>query len=418
MKKIIYIILGLIVVAGSVGFFYYRGTIFSKEILKLDILGPKDVKAGEEIEYTVKYKNNGNFVLENPKITFTLPDYSLVEDSTLRSTKDLEDINPGEEYFIKFKARLLGKKDDIKVAKATLSYVPHNLSARYEAEATLSTKIEDVPITFTYDLSSTVDQGKEVSYYINYFSSIDYPLENLSVKVDDIEGFVFKSSDPYSLDNKEWKIGSLNKGEGGKIRITGTISTSAPEKLNFSAKLGIWQGGNFVVIKETNQETENKIMAKVELFQLAYRSTFDGIENAGPLPPTVGQSTTYVINWRIKNYQDNVKNVKVKAVLPQNVNLNDNMFPDSEASHFSFDSKSREILWLVGDLSPNKEVHLSFQVVLIPNLSQRGLIPQLVGPATVFAENQFTGAVSQSSAQAVSTSLPNDLGSSGGGIVK
>ncbi|MEK7124692.1 MAG: hypothetical protein AAB877_03385, partial [Patescibacteria group bacterium] len=62
-KKIIFILLG-IVVAGAAVFLYWRSAIFSKEILRIEILGPETAKLGEEIEYTVKYKNNGNFVLE------------------------------------------------------------------------------------------------------------------------------------------------------------------------------------------------------------------------------------------------------------------------------------------------------------------------------------------------------------------
>ena len=59
-KTIIFILLIILVVIGFIGFFYYRETIFSKEILKLEILSNDNAKMGDEIEYTVKYKNNGN----------------------------------------------------------------------------------------------------------------------------------------------------------------------------------------------------------------------------------------------------------------------------------------------------------------------------------------------------------------------
>jgi len=61
-KKIIFAILLALVVLGAVGFWFYRAGVFSKEILKLEILGPDTAKVGDEIEYTIKYKNNGNFV--------------------------------------------------------------------------------------------------------------------------------------------------------------------------------------------------------------------------------------------------------------------------------------------------------------------------------------------------------------------
>lgn len=254
--KIVFVLLILVVIVGFIGFWYYRGTIFSNEILDLQILGQDNAGMGDEIEYTVEYKNNGNFVLENPKIIFELPDNSLTEDGKVRFTQNLENIYPDDNNFVKFKGRLLGKEGDLKTAKATIYYTPHNLSARYESNATFTTKINAVSITLGFNLPSKVEKGKEINYSVNYYSYIDYPLENLSIKIDKIDGFDFKSSDPVSLDNSEWKLITLNKTQGGKINIKGLISADVGSRLGFFAKLGVWQDGSFIVVKETNQEVQ------------------------------------------------------------------------------------------------------------------------------------------------------------------
>jgi len=114
-----------------------------------------------------------------------------------------------------FKARLLGKDGDLKTAKAALSYVPKNITAPYESDTTFITKIDASPITLNFDLPTEVEQGKSLQYAINYFSNVDYPLENLSVKIDPTPGFDFVSADPTSLDNTEWKLQTLNKAQGG-----------------------------------------------------------------------------------------------------------------------------------------------------------------------------------------------------------
>ena len=114
--------------------------------------------------------------MENPKLIFELPENSLTEDSKTRFEQNLKDIYPGDENLIKFKGRLLGKEGDLKTAKAWLSYRPHNLSARYESQTTFTTKIDQVPVTLKYDLPSKIERGKEISYSINYFSNVDYPL--------------------------------------------------------------------------------------------------------------------------------------------------------------------------------------------------------------------------------------------------
>ena len=255
-KKIIFIIAVIIVILGFVGFWIYREGMFSKEILKLEILGVETAKAGDEIEYTIKYKNNGNFALESPKLIFDLPDNSLTEDEKTRITQDLKDIYPGDEDFVKIKARLLGKEGDLKVAKAYLSYQPKNLTVRYESDTTFTTKIETVPITLDFDLSTKAEKGKDFQYSLNYFSNIDYPLENLSIKITPVSGFEITSSDPSSLDNLEWKLQTLSKAQGGRITIKGKINADVNQNLNFIAQLGMWKNGNFFVIKETSAEVQ------------------------------------------------------------------------------------------------------------------------------------------------------------------
>src|SRR3989338_8478770 len=110
--------------------------------------------------------------------------------------QNLKDIYPGDEEFVKFKTRLLGKEGDLKSAKASLSYIPKNLTAPFESGTTFTTKIETVPITLDFDLPSKIEKGKDLQYSINYFSNIDYPLENLSLKIDPADGFNFISSEP------------------------------------------------------------------------------------------------------------------------------------------------------------------------------------------------------------------------------
>ncbi|OGZ76644.1 MAG: hypothetical protein A3I87_02920 [Candidatus Staskawiczbacteria bacterium RIFCSPLOWO2_02_FULL_39_8] len=127
--------------------------------------------------------------------------------------------------------------------------------------------------------------------------------------------------------------------------------------------------------------------------------------------------------WQVKNYLNDVKNLKVKAVLPQNVSISDNIAPEDQAAHFSFDSSSREIVWLVGDLlaepgTNNSPPALYFQISLTPIASQKGGTAPLIGQATVSGEDQFTGGSTQSSAKAVTTSLPDDPSNSGGGVVQ
>lgn len=255
MKKLAFLIIIIMLALGVAGFWYSHRNTYSKDVLKLEILGPQETGLVQEIEYTVRYKNNGNVRLENPKLIFEYPSNSIISGDSLRVTKESEDfggaIYPGEEKTFHFKARLLGKEGEAKIAKAWLNYQPKNLTARYESSTTFTTVIQRAPLSFEFDLPSKIEPEEEFQFRINYFSNVDYPLSDLRVIVDYPQGFEFEDSQPKGIADNEWGIGLLNRTEGGRIKISGKLFGEEGEQKVFQAKLGIWQEGKFVLLRES-----------------------------------------------------------------------------------------------------------------------------------------------------------------------
>lgn len=244
------------------GYWYYQQNIFSKEVLKLEILGPRQAQLLEEVEYAVRYRNNGNFNLEEAKLTFVCPKNSLEclalekeespdEKKSLRKEFSLQTIYPGEEKTFRFKARLLGKENEIKEAKAWLTFRPKNLRAIYESSTTFSTQIQKVPLNFELDLPSKAESGRELKFSLNYFSNLIYPLSDIRIKMEYPEGFQFLESKPKALEGTYFDIKSLNPTQGGRIRIEGLLSGEVGEQKIFRAIFGIWKEGEYIVLEET-----------------------------------------------------------------------------------------------------------------------------------------------------------------------
>ena len=255
-KKIIFIILLIIIALCGVIYWIYRESAFSGQILSLNISGPATATVGDEITYNVKYKNTGNFVLQKPELIFNMPDNSMTEDGKTRVAQNLKNMYPGDEETVQIKTRLLGKEGDVKSAKASITYTPQNLTAQYESDASFNTTLNPVPINLTFDLPAKIEKGKTFQYSINYSSDIDYPLENLSLKIDPTPGFDFSSAVPASLDHSEWKLPTLNKSQNGKITMSGSISADINQNLTFSGTIGMWQNGNFIIIKQATANAE------------------------------------------------------------------------------------------------------------------------------------------------------------------
>jgi len=543
MRKLNISLIILLLIIISLGFWIYRRNIFSKEVLKLEISGPSETKMGEIVEYIIVYKNNGNFRLEDPELIFEAPENSIMlegksQRQVLTSDQLGEAIYPGEERNFSFKMRLMGYEGETKVAKVSLSYRPKNLKARSQSSTSFITKVKDVPITFDFDAPSTIGPEGKFNIRINYFSNVDFPLPDLRIVLDTPSGFEASEVNPKPLENYEWKIGVLNKSEGGRIEILGSISGQVGEEKLFRAKLISWQEGTPVLLKETSkginlikpslyirqeingnpdyfsfpgdwlhfevffknlgyepfknlflvcklegdafdfstiktelgsfkegddsiifdwrkvsklqylapidegkvdfwvklkdgfeikenpsiknkvflsqamEEFETKISSKLEISQKGYFS-IDAFENSGLLPPQVGNITTYAIIWQVKNYYNDVKNVKVKAVLPKEVNLTGKILPETEISKFSFDPQSREIVWSIENLEAGKGISnlppsVIFQIAFTPTQDQRGKSPDLIGEAKMTGEDVWTGQILQALSPPINTTLPDD----------
>jgi len=537
MRKSLFLFI-LIIILGAVGYWYYQKGIYSKDVLKVEIFGKNEIELAEEVEYRVKYKNNGDFRLEDAKLTFEYPDNSIVEgEKFLRKEMKLDDIYPGEEKTVSFKARIFGEEGEAKEAKAQISYHPKNIKSTYTSPTTFTTLIKTVPIQFDFNLPSRIESGKEIKFRLDYYSNVDYPLSDLGIKVYYPEGFEFKSSNPKALEKTEWNLDPLNRAKGGKIEISGVLKGEMEELKIFKAQIGMWQEGEFILLKETNrgiaigksslyiiqeinnnpkyvanpgdllnyqitfknisdknaenilmivnlegdafdfdsvkvpsgrfekeekrvvwdytmvpdlknlfpggegevefwikvkddlssdlkslvikdtvsldsltEEFSTKVNSKLEFSQKGfYQDDFFG--NSGPLPPKVGYTTTYTVMWQAKNYNNDLKNAKVKAILPNWMRLTGETMPKD--SKFSFNPESKELIWDIGDLQSGGGVSgvfptIAFQVAFSPDSSQRGQAPDIMSEAKITADDTWTESVIEKTASAVNTTLPDD----------
>jgi hypothetical protein len=261
MKKFLPIIVILIVISGAIGYWNWERMAFSKDDIKLEILGPREVELAEEVEFIVRYKNIGHIRLDNPQLVFEFPDNIILKPG-LSSRQKLDQeklgiaIYPGEERTFRFRARLLGAEGESLSARAVLSYQPKGLQARFESETSFTTIIKSVPLTLAFDFPPKIETGKDFEFQINYFSNVDYPLLNLGITTDYPDGFDFIKSIPRALEKKEWEIPPLNKAEGGRITITGRIDAQPGDQKIFRANLGMWQDGRFIILKRANKGIE------------------------------------------------------------------------------------------------------------------------------------------------------------------
>jgi hypothetical protein len=262
--KIIYGLLFIAAALAVAGFWFWQRNSFSTGSLKLEILAPAEITAGEEVTYVVKWKNFGETELENAALIFEYPEGAKPsEGGGIRVNKELDDINPGQEVTLRFIARLFGKQNELKEAKAYLTYTPRNLTSSFRSETSSTSVISTVPVNFELDMPSRIEAGQQFDIALNYFSNSEYPLSNLRIQMKYPEGFEFKSAVPSPLGESEWDIGVINRTEGRRIIITGVLRGNVQDVKLFEATFGSWEEGKFTILKEATKAMQ---ITKPQLF--------------------------------------------------------------------------------------------------------------------------------------------------------
>lgn len=137
----------------------------------------------------------------------------------------------------------------------------------------------------------------------------------------------------------------------------------------------------------------------------------------GPLPPVVGQATTYRVGWSVSKKFHELKGIKVTAVLPKiaawtgNVNVG--------AGEVTYDDASRTVTWVLNRLPADVgEAYADFDVAITPTEADIGRFAQVVGESRFEATDADLNKPIVQTAAARSTDLQNDDGAKGKGVVR
>ncbi len=118
-----------------------------------------------------------------------------------------------------------------------------------------------------------------------------------------------------------------------------------------------------------------------------------GIDSSGPVPPEVGEQTTYTLRFRLGSTLNDIGDVRLVAVLPDGVTYLNRIY--KTAGDVEFNERTGEISWsivtvegLTGRSKPPQELHV--QVGITPGENLRGEIIQLLQSAKVEALDLYT----------------------------
>jgi uncharacterized repeat protein (TIGR01451 family) len=280
-----------------------------------------------------------------------------------------------------------------------------------------------------------VNPGETLRYSIQYKNNGNIDLQNVIIteeidsRILDFSKLEASNKGSYSAMQKmiTWKaseipgLANLSPGAEGKITFTVPVLDRIPVEnandKNFTAvstakidspSIPNPIGSNKIIASNI---LELKLNSRVVLDEKGYYNDAN-LQNSGPIPPKVGEESSYTIHWNIINVSNDISGAKVVSSLPSGVKWLGKIFPENE--EITYNERNNQIEWNVGTLKNGIGIlestkSVSFQISIIPQINQIGKEVVLLNPAVLTGKDLFTNADVKVEVPEKDNKLPEDL---------
>ncbi|MBI2439340.1 MAG: hypothetical protein HYV45_01915 [Candidatus Moranbacteria bacterium] len=404
--------------------------------LALEITAPLEVATGQDIEYVIDYANMSDTAFSNLRLKMEYPEGFRFVSAEPRSSEGetlwyIGNLSPYGKGKVVVRGIMTGSRAEHKRIQGRLGYFQGDGNFLSYTEHERQTKIVTSPLFIAQTINgltgSTVNVGEDLSYSIKYRNDGNIGLRDVIVTVEidsemlEMEKLLLQKGS-YDAARKMivWKaadipaLSRLDPGEEGEISFKVPVKTKLPsEKRNLTLRsiakidspdvptpLGANKviGSNALYVKLHSP-------VSLEAHALYSDTTF---QNSGPVPPKVGQETTYTVRVKITNPLNDVKQARVSFVLPGGIRYGGKFSPNTDT--VIFNERTNELLWEIGALAANGNAsrELFFQIHVTPGPQQAKSSLLLLQSATFTGRDLFTDQEARAEVKAVDNSLKHD----------
>lgn len=438
-------------VEGSNGIFVkskpYQVTISSTP-LNISVDAPSTVSPNQDITLNVKATLNATHTVPKMLIKLDYPigfqfESSIPKPSLGNNTWNLGDLSPGTESDIS----VTGKMFDVSNGEEKTFHISGGSQSSTD-KSMIDVVFNSLPYTVTINkpfieaklLINGVSQREYATDVKTLISGQIQWTNNLDTKVDDLkiqakisgnafnrktinaqQGFYDSSTDTITWDKTSLnEFSEVNPGDSGSVNFSvsplSLFSITSGILSNPTINIDISISGKESVqgYATTNLTNSNsgiiRIISDVGFADQAlyYSGSFT---NKGPIPPKVGQETSYTIVWSLSNTANNISKGVVSSSIPSWMRFVGPISPSDES--LTYNSSTKEIIWNIGGISKDTGItglghSVSFQVAFTPSLSQVSTMPIILNDAILTGHDDFANVDVRVNKSSLRTSLNND----------
>ena len=431
----------------------------TSSILEINLEGPKQILPEKKATYKITYRNNSEQNLENIKILAVYPANFVFQNSNpepfhqeeearnLNNQWLIDSLEENQEGEIEINGGYLADSDesmaDFKIQIGF--YKPESEEFARQQEKSVITEIIKPNLNLNVIINGSnqnqpINFGQIMTYSIVYKNLGQKELDDVSFTITldadvlDWESLEDKHSGKISGNQITWNKDQISELDLVRPLDEGSIDFSImikeadnvnldQDRLSLKskatatmAKINDLEVGD---LKIETEEISNNINTDIQLKVEGRYFDEDNIAvGTGPLPPVVGEKTTFRIYWSIANSLHEVSNVKVTTNLPAGVEWADKYLV--KAGEISYTAKDREVTWQINRIPANKtyeDLNLWFDVSVVPTKQQVRKLLILTDQVYLNATDDINDAEITKVGKAVTSNLEDDPIGSGRGLV-
>lgn len=412
----------------------YITTLQSK--LETTLIAPEEGRSGEALDYTLTVTNTSSVAQKNVEVALAIPEGFFLDASEppLEAGKPsvwlIEEIAPQTSAEITFTGSFASNASGFRYFDVKTSLITEDRSLLQLATTAFTDVIQtglSLQLVANGSASdATLNMNDQLRLSIAVENTGESELTDLELALD------FESDKAIPV---RWADADLAGGTraGNKITWKPILATPLPAKEKHTLHLVLPLQANItsaladaftVVASSTSQSslirsTPLAISINTEAAfsaEMRYYSQNGAPLGSGPLPPTVSQSTTFIAFWRIENALHDLENIEAKAVLPPNVEFDNQI--GSDLGDVRFDASTRTISWIIPYLPKDvTTLEARFAVKITPTSDQVGRFVKLLSGTSFRATDSTTKAILQRATDTLDSELPNDQDAQGFGAV-
>lgn len=369
------------------------------------------VAAGQEVEIVLAAKSNSSRPLKDVLLSASYPNGFSYRDSSPKpiynqNTWKIDELLPEQTTEIRIKGVITGLTEqrfvvnfNAGVAEADNQFIVSSLLAEAQSEFFIERPFIDVAISVNglAGESMVLDRSQPTLIDVVVKNTLRESVYDMVVEVvpggNALNSNSISSENGFYDSNKKvirWEVSNnpdfaqVNSNEERRLQFDVQPPESGQIAAGFDMTVNVY--AKRIAEVSAQEQLIGTVTAEAKYSSEAFMT---GQINflAGPVPPQVGETTSYFVTLVAEASTNDLANVTVNTSLPTYVSWQGEY---SGPGTLEYNPISKQLEWKAGDIRAGTKKELVFSIDFLPSLSQAGITPILVNRQTLRAVDKFT----------------------------